>query len=153
SPRSHHVRLLTLARDLRRRKARERHHLFVAEGIRTVEELLASPLEIHGALVTETLDATPRGAALRSTLAARHIETAHVDPRDSDSASDTDTPQGVLAIARAPRRELRAPTPGAPHRLLVLDALQDPGNVGTILRTAAAFGADATVALAGTVDL
>ncbi|MFN8583209.1 MAG: TrmH family RNA methyltransferase [Gemmatimonadaceae bacterium] len=68
------------------------------------------------------------------------------------SAAETESPQGVLAIARVPsgRWNLRsAPT----FRLLVLDAVQDPGNVGTIIRTAAALGATATVALPGTVDV
>jgi len=45
------MKILTLARDLRRRKARERQGLFVAEGVRTVDELLRSPLEVRGALI------------------------------------------------------------------------------------------------------
>jgi TrmH family RNA methyltransferase len=61
----------------------------------------------------------------------------------------------VLAVARVPERALDdlAPTAGATLRLLILDAVQDPGNVGTIVRTAAALGFDGTVATPGTVDL
>src|SRR5690348_9468437 len=98
----HHVKLLTLARDLQRRKARERHGLFVAEGVRTVEELLRSPLEIRGALVAPSLERAPRGAELRAMLESRDVPVLAVDERDFASASDTDTPQGVLAIASAP---------------------------------------------------
>jgi TrmH family RNA methyltransferase len=58
-----------------------------------------------------------------------------------------------LGLAEIPNRQLSALAGVTPLRLLVLDGLQDPGNVGTILRTAAALGADATVALPGTVDL
>jgi TrmH family RNA methyltransferase len=59
----------------------------------------------------------------------------------------------VLAIAEVPIRALEALPAAEDVRVLVLDALQDPGNVGTILRTAAALGVTATVALPGTVDL
>lgn len=146
-------RLLTLARDLRRRRARERQNLFVAEGIRAVEELLASSFKVRGALVTEQLGATPRGEALLERLRANKIAVGSVTERDFASAAETESPQGVLAIASVPRITL-ADLPRADDlRLLVLDAVQDPGNVGTILRTAAAFRVTATVALAGTVDL
>lgn len=145
--------LLTLARDLRRRKARERQQLFVAEGVRAVEELLASPLRIRGALASERLAETERGVALRGALASGGFEIIDVSDRDFASASDTDAPQGVLAVAECPERSLAVVAGRSPLRLLVLDAVQDPGNVGTIIRTAAAFGVDATVALPGTVDL
>lgn len=149
------ARLLTLARDLQRRKARERADLFVAEGVRAVEELLASPLALQGALLAPQLTETPRGVALRDALAARGIDIAAVSERDLASASDTDTPQGVLVIAAVPSRgwaDLSARW-SAPRRVLVLDAIQDPGNVGTMLRTARALGVDATIAMPGTVDL
>src|SRR5215208_1141426 len=54
------MKILTQARDLRRRKARERHGLFVAEGVRAVEELLRSPLEATGALIGPQLSDNPR---------------------------------------------------------------------------------------------
>ena len=70
-----------------------------------------------------------------------------------ESAAETESPQGILVIASIPERSLATLAPVGPARLLVLDGLQDPGNVGTMIRTAAGLGATATVALPGTVDL
>ncbi len=98
------MRILTLARDLRRRKARERSDLFVAEGVRALEELLASRLAIRGALVGPQLAQTPRGASLRAALDARGVEVAEISEREFASAADTESPQGVLAIAEIPDR-------------------------------------------------
>lgn len=144
------MKLLTLARDLQRRKARERQQRFVAEGVRTVETLLASPLEVTGVLATAALRAEARGAALLEMAEARRIPVVEVSDAELASAADTDTPQGVLAVGRIPEATLAAPV--GPVRYLVLDALQDPGNVGTVVRTAAALGVTATIALPGTVD-
>jgi TrmH family RNA methyltransferase len=75
-----------------------------------------------------------------------------VDEAAFASAADTEAPQGVLAIADRPRPVLGAP-PSTGARYLILDGVQDPGNAGTIIRTAAALGVTATLALPGTVDL
>lgn len=147
------MRLLSLARDLTRRKARERDALFVVEGVRGVEELLRSSLDVVGILVAPKLVETPRGAALLEAARARGHELAEVNDKEFRSAAETESPQGVLAVARVPERSLEALSGTTPLRLLVLDSVQDPGNVGTIIRTAAALGANATVALPGTVDV
>jgi RNA methyltransferase, TrmH family len=146
------VKLLTIARDLQRRKARERTGCFVAEGVRSVEALLASPLEVDGLLVTDELADDPRGDALLVAAERRGVSVRSVSRSEFDSAASTESPQGVLAVAKIPSVRLADP-PAGPSRYLLLDALQDPGNVGTIVRTAAALGVTATVALPGTVDL
>lgn len=143
------MKLLTLARDLKRRKARERHGLFVAEGTRTVEALLASALSVRGVLVTATADALL--APLRERCDARAVPWLVVSEADLASAADTDAPQGIVAIAQIPRPTLESLPPAGD--MVLLDAVQDPGNVGTIVRTAHALGATATLALPGTVDL
>jgi TrmH family RNA methyltransferase len=147
------LKLLTLARDLRRRKARERQGLFAAEGVRAVEELVRSPLVIRGVLVAPQLADAPRGAALLASLRQRRTEVAEVSPLELGSAAETDSPQGVVAVAEIPDRSLDHLLVPGRARLVLLDGVQDPGNVGTIVRTAAALGALAVLALPGTVDL
>jgi len=147
------LKLLTLARDLQRRKARERNNRFVAEGIRASEELLAAPLTIEGALASPALASTSRGVALRTSLEARGIAVQDITERELASAASTESPQGVVLIAQMPQWSLETLPRTARPRILVLDGVQDPGNVGTMLRTAAAFDVLATLALPGTVDL
>lgn len=147
------MKLLSLARDLKRRKARDREGVFVVEGIRAVEELLRSSLAIRGLLVAPKLIDSARGAALVEAAKSKGLDVLDVDDKEFRSAAETESPQGIVAIAETPKRSLGAlPTTG-PLRLLLLDAVQDPGNVGTIIRTAAALGAAATVALPGSVDV
>ena len=67
------MRLLTLARDLTRRKAREREGLFVVEGVRTGEELVRSRLDVVGVLAAPQLATSPRGAALLEAFAAKGV--------------------------------------------------------------------------------
>ena len=147
------MKILTLARDLRRRKARERHALLVAEGVRTVEELLKSTFRVHSALIGPHLRESARGTQLLAALTSRGIPTEEVTAAEFDSAAETESPQGVLAIGVVPAMTLTELPRLEPSRFLVLDAIQDPGNVGTMIRTAAAFGATATISLPGTVDL
>ena len=127
--------------------------MFVVEGVRATEELLRSPLTIRGALASDRLVTNARGASLMEAMLARHVETAHVSDEELASAAEADSSQGILAIAEVPIRNIDAlPTTGN-ARLLVLDAVQDPGNTGALLRTAAALGVAATIALPGTADL
>lgn len=125
----------------------------MAEGVRAVEELASSNLVIRGVLVAPQLDDAPRGKALRARLEEKGSEVATVNETEFRSAAETESPQGVLAIAETPSRSFTQLADQEFLRILILDGVQDPGNVGTMVRTAAALGADATVALPGTVDL
>lgn len=145
--------LLSVARDLKRRKARERQTRFVAEGVRAVEELVRSPLHAVGALISPALGSTERGAELQAAIHATGVAVLEVSDSDFASAASTDSPQGVLMVADIPERDVMQVSFGPRPRVLVLDAIQDPGNVGTLVRTAAALGVDVTLAMPETVDL
>ena len=145
--------LQTTIRDLRRRKARERRGLALAEGVRLVEEALAAGVPVRGAVVSPALEATSRGQTLKSTLAERGIRLVEVDARELDELSDTDQPQGIVAVLEPKEWSLAEVAIAQASVVLVLDAVQDPGNVGTMLRTALALGAAGLVALKGTAEL
>jgi TrmH family RNA methyltransferase len=140
-----------LLRGLQRRKNREENGLFLAEGVRVVEELLESRLALHLAAISPSLEDTPRGRALAARLEEAG-RTERISDADLDRFAATDSPQGVVAAARIP---VAAPATigfGAHAGVLLLDAVQDPGNFGTLVRSADAFGLAAVVALPGTVD-
>ncbi len=86
-----------------------------------------------------------------SELVGETAEVVEVDPRALDRLADSDTPQGVLATIRRVDRSIDDIAERS--RVVVIDRVQDPGNAGAIVRTAAAAGFDAVVAGTGTADL
>ncbi|HUZ76508.1 MAG TPA: RNA methyltransferase [Chloroflexota bacterium] len=131
------------------RKARQRLGLCLLEGVRLVESAQAAGLALDPILYApERLAATAAGRALRKRL--EHLaEAEEVADGVFRALSDTVTSQGVVAAAPIP-----PPLPLlAEGPVLVLDAIADPGNAGTIIRSAHAAGAAGVVALRGTADL
>jgi RNA methyltransferase, TrmH family len=145
--------LQTLIRDLHRRRGRERRSLALAEGVRLVEEALATGIIVRGAAVSPALEATTRGQTLKATLVSRGIKIEEVDDAQLDALTDTEHPQGVTAVIEPKKWSLSDIRLRPGMTALVLDAVQDPGNVGTMLRTALGLGAAGVVALKGTADL
>ena len=145
--------LQTTIRDLGRRRGRERRGLALAEGVRLVEEALATGIEVRGAAVSPALEATTRGSALKSALADAGTRLEEMSDAELTALADTEHPQGIVAVVR-PRDWSVDDIPTGPGAVvLVLDAVQDPGNVGTMLRTALGLGAAGVIALKGTAEL
>ena len=120
------------------RKLRRAEGVMVCEGPKMLSEALAWGFVPETALVTEAL---PLPEATRTVL---------VPPDLLRSVAPTQTPQKVLFLVPLPAAPLPEVLPG--RRYLVLDGLQDPGNLGTLWRTADAFGADGLVLLPGCAD-
>jgi len=130
-----------------RRRNRKSESAFVAEGVRLVEEALAVQWPVDFVLYDQTL--SDRGQTLIAELhATQNIETAEITPGLMAEISDTESPQGILAVLK--RQAL--PLPPEPSFVILADQIRDPGNIGTLLRTAQAAGADAVVLTPGTVD-
>jgi RNA methyltransferase, TrmH family len=134
---------LKLARAVR--EGRKPGLLFV-EGERLCEDAVLSGLQIE--LVLHSPQPSQRAAALLDRLTA--VERLPVEAALLRSLADTVQTQGLVLLAHRPSAELAAAIKG--HLTLVLDAVQDPGNVGTLIRTAEAAGATGVVLLEGSAD-
>lgn len=140
-------------RDLGRRRGRERRGLTLAEGVRLVEEALLAGVPMRGAAVAPSLEGTDRGRTLKDALDRAGVRQVTLSAEELAALADTEHPQGVLAVIE-PRAWSLAdlhPSPRAP--VLVLDGVQDPGNVGTMMRTALGLGSAGIIALPGTAEL
>jgi TrmH family RNA methyltransferase len=138
-----YVRKLQSQKDVRRHD----QHL-VLEGVRLVEEVLRANLVPALVLYTEELAGEGRGKALLATLRALDAPCYAVSESVMGSCSDTRTPQGILVVLSFP--DLTPPEPCT--FVLIADRLRDPGNLGTLLRTALAAGVEQVLLAPGTVD-
>lgn len=120
--------------------------VFIVEGVRLAEEALAAGWVARLALHTAELNG--RAQAVVDGFAAQGAPLEAVAPPVLQAASDTETPQGVLVVLEAHP----LPVPEPLTLTLIPDRLRDPGNLGTLLRTAAAAGVQAVFCPPGTVD-
>lgn len=120
-------------------KRRRKAGLIVLEGVRLVRDAL------HAGHSPETLFYTPDQAETVDALNLRGLE---VSAEVMRYMSDTQQPQGIIGVFPTPQFT----APDQPQRLLILDAIRDPGNLGTLLRTAAAAGVQAVILAPGCVD-
>jgi RNA methyltransferase, TrmH family len=126
---------IKLARALTERlKDRREEGAFPAEGVRLVEEALAAHWPIRFVLYSEEL--SKRGLGLIKELEDTGVEAEAVDGRLFRALCETQTPQGILAILD----DSQIPSPSAPDFVLIPDSIRDPGNLGTLLRSADAAG-------------
>lgn len=143
-----------LVKALTRRKERREHGLFVIEGLRFVEEALSACAPLVTVYYTGQMQVSERGAQLIDKLVAQGVALQEVSLPVLEKMADTEQPQGVLATVRMlnPPLTLRPQMQPQPF-LLICDKIQDPGNLGTIIRTADAAGVQAVFTTKGTVDV
>lgn len=129
-----------------KRKEREAAGCYIAEGVRLVEEALAHADDCAYLLWSAPL--SDRARKLTDAFTAAGIPVEEITPQLMDSIAGTDSPQGVLAVMRMKTM----PLPEKAGLVIVADGIQDPGNLGTLFRTAAAAGADAVLLMPGCAD-
>ena len=134
------------------RKHREDMGLFLVEGVRLVEELLAVGWPVELVITSPVLAETERGRRLAEAMPRSGWPLAEVSDPELARLSQTESPQGVLVVARQRARRLSELDPPPRCAVVVLDRLADPGNLGTLARAAYGLGVAWIVALPGTVD-
>jgi RNA methyltransferase, TrmH family len=124
----------------------------VVEGWRSLETAEAGGVDIQSLVYTPAAGADPGGEETRRRLVARGTKMVLVSPYVFESLTQVESPQGVLGIVRRPPNAPRTVLERADALLAVLDGIQDPGNVGAIVRTAAAAAATAGVVVGAAAD-
>jgi len=142
---SHNPKLQRVRALLGRRIDRQEQNSFVLEGVRLIDEAMRTGA-VPGLLLFA--EASGRVQALLDQANASGADIPQVDPSLLEAVSDTKTSQGLVGIFQIPT----LPMPDRPDFILVLDALGDPGNLGAILRSAAAAGVQLVLLTPGTTD-
>ncbi len=135
-----------LWKKLLKTKYRKKEGFFIAEGERCVEQVLQGGfLEVESVIFDEGYEPILE-------LFRGDYEVVSVTKDDFQAISDTETPQGVLAVCQIPEQADPAKLQSKPGLIVALDAVQDPGNVGTMIRTSSWFGATGILFGEGTAD-
>jgi TrmH family RNA methyltransferase len=130
---------------LSQKKVRESSGLFLIEGVRLLEEANNRGVKIKYLIIDETVENVPK--------INQSCQVLRLSNNLFRKVSDTVSPQGIIAVAEQIETSLADIILGTNCLVVVLNGLQDPGNLGTIIRTSAAAGATAVLLTEGTVDL
>jgi len=128
------------------KKHRDNEQLMVVEGVRLAEEALDKAIEIQMCFFSESL--SERGRTLLEQVTQKTDQIDELPQDLMDRLSDTQHAQGILLVCAIPD----LPFPQSPALVIALDRINDPGNLGTILRSAAALKADGILLTLGTTD-
>lgn len=138
-------------KSLYRKKERMKSKTFIIEGIKIIEEAIDHNYPMKSIIYTDRLMNTKGGPEFLEAIRDRD-ELIYVGDNIFKEISDTENPQGVLAIARFQFTDLQGLREMKNPSLIFLDRLQDPGNMGTIIRTADSFNIDGIIITDGSVD-
>lgn len=142
--------LIQEARLLHQKKGRQEQKRFITEGIRCLEMAHSANRSFQDVFHTEKASLNERNRNFLVQAAQKGSRLVPVHEEVLKKLSQTETPQGIVAIAEI--EESKMSDLHAHMKVLVLDRLQDPGNIGTAIRNAVAFGFDAIVFLTGCGD-
>lgn len=140
-------------RSLYMRKGREKAKMTVLEGSRLVQDALARDVRFAEVLCSESFCGSESGRELVKDLSHAGAEVILVPDLLIERISDTKSPQGIIASIVIKQSSISEVLADLPSLLLVLDGVRDPGNVGTLIRTAAAAGAACVILSEGCADV
>ncbi|RMG67747.1 MAG: RNA methyltransferase [Calditrichaeota bacterium] len=137
---------------LKTKKGRQQSGLFLIEGYRLAREALISPLSLEACLVTGPFLESEHWPEIREHLRLRNLRHQVINQAAFKRLADTETPQGILLVARQPGQEQERINLGRKKLLLLLEGVRDPGNLGTLIRTADWFGVNVVLLSPDCVD-
>ena len=137
---------------LRTGKSRKKEGLVLVEGLRAVKEAIDAGAEVRFVVVSERIESTTAGLELMEHIRKENLDITSVSDKELAPLADTKHTQGILMVCKERQVEL-SDVLRIGGCYLVLDGVQDPGNVGTLIRSAAAFPVDAVITLDGTADM
>jgi len=135
-------------KKLKEKKYRISSNMFLVEGFRFAEEALNSDFEVVNIFISASREAKYENSCMKDKL-QRNTKVYSVSDSLFKSVCDTDNPQGILAVVRNKPIEIKYDS----GFYMLADKIQDPGNMGTIIRTAHAAGALGVIITKGTVDI
>lgn len=139
-------------KTLHRKKDRWTKRLYMAEGIKMAEEIINNGYEAKYLIYTESLFDIKGGSKLYERI--KHFKNLiNIPEKLFAEISDVETPQGIMAILPFREMSLMDMLERQNPFIILLDRVQDPGNLGTIIRTADAFGVDGIIVSEGSVDV
>ena len=138
--------------SIKEKRRKYKYEAFLIEGPHLVEMALQSGTAIKKAFFTEEFSSGRGGASLLKKLTGSGAGMFRITAQILSMLSDTETPQGVIATAAYNPCSLDTLQVSENAMIVIIDGIQNPGNLGTIIRTADAAGADALIMLPGTCD-
>jgi TrmH family RNA methyltransferase len=140
-------------KSLLKSKNRNKESKFIIEGYRILTLAIECNAKIDYVFINEDFEKKTEHVEFLEILKSKNINTYKTTNKIFNELVDTESTQGILAVVKFNQRTIEENLTDEHRFVLILDRIQDPGNMGTIIRTADAAGVDAIIALKGCVDI